>query len=260
MATEVQKFAAMIRVGVAGAHGKMGAVTVAALRASDGLEYAGGLVKPGTAKGEDEFDDFSEFAQRAKPDVMVDFTVFPASKKFALSAIGRCVRPVIGTSGYSADDIVELRAACERSGTGAVFAPNFAIGAVLMMKFAAEASRHYAAVEIVEMHESGKKDAPSGTAMATARRLGKSGAFQRAPTQLVRAEGARGAAVDNIGVHSLRLPGVVAHQEVLFGGVGETLSIRHDSFTRESFMPGVLVAVRAAHGLIRFVEGLEELL
>ncbi|HXM17556.1 MAG TPA: 4-hydroxy-tetrahydrodipicolinate reductase [Candidatus Tumulicola sp.] len=250
----------MIRVGVAGAHGKMGLATVAALRAADDLEYAGGLVKPGTAQGADEFDAFVDLVQRAKPDVLVDFTVFPFSKELALAAIGRCVRPVIGTSGYSSDDIVELRAACERSRIGAVFAPNFALGAVLMMKFAAEASRYYKAVEIIEMHESGKNDAPSGTAMATARRLAKTGAFDRAQTKLTRAEGARGAALDNVGVHSLRLPGVVAHQEVLFGGVGETLSIRHDSFSRESFMPGVLRAVRAAPGLDRFVEGLEELL
>jgi 4-hydroxy-tetrahydrodipicolinate reductase len=245
---------------VIGAHGKMGAVTVQALRAADDVEYVGGLVKPGSSKSREEFDALDALVRDAKPEVLVDFSVFPASKELSLAAIGLGVRPVIGTSGYAAEDVAVLRAACERSGVGAVFAPNFAIGAVLMMKFAAEAARHYGAVEIIEMHESGKKDAPSGTAMATARRLGVSGKFDRASTKLVRAEGARGAAVENVGVHSLRLPGVVAHQEVLFGGAGETLSIRHDSYSRESFMPGVLRAVRAAQGLTRFVEGLEDLL
>ena len=156
--------------------------------------------------------------------------------------------------------VAELRAACERTGTGAIFAPNCAIGAVLMMRFASEAARHYPAVEIVEMHETGKKDAPSGTAMATARQLASAGKFARPPTTMMKTEGARGAELDGVGVHSLRLPGVVAHQEVLFGGNAELLSIRHDSFSRESFMPGLLLAVRAAATLDHFVDGLGELL
>jgi 4-hydroxy-tetrahydrodipicolinate reductase len=170
------------------------------------------------------------------------------------------VRPVIGTSGYAASDIEELRLACANSKIGCVFAPNFGIGAVLMMKFAAEAACHYRAVEIVEMHEAGKQDAPSGTAMATARRLAAAGSFERLPTRLFKAEGARGAEMNGIGIHSLRLPGVVAHQEVIFGGDGETLRIIHDSTSRGSFMGGVLRAVRAVKDLTEFVEGLESFL
>lgn len=248
-----------IRVAVAGAHGKMGAFTISALRAAGGMEYVGGLVRGGPADAS-EYADLSSLVSKARPDVLVDFSVFPASKAIALDAIGRGVRPVIGASGYGAGDVQELREAVASSGTGCVFAPNFAIGAVLMIKFSVEAARHFGAVEIVEMHESGKKDAPSGTAMATARAIGAVRAFERAPTASVIAQGARGADVGGIGVHSLRMPGVVTHQEVRFGGDGEQLTIMHDSSSRSSFMPGVLLAVRAAKGLTCFVDGLGELL
>jgi 4-hydroxy-tetrahydrodipicolinate reductase len=135
-----------------------------------------------------------------------------------------------------------------------------------MMKYAADAARHYDAVEIIEMHEAGKKDAPSGTSTATARRLAAArsaasvGPFRRPKTALMKMDGARGAEVDGIGIHSLRLPGVVTHQEVLFGGDGETLRITHDSTSRTSFMPGMLLAIRAARDLTTFVDGLESLL
>jgi len=255
-----------IRVAVAGARGKMGTTTIAALRSAKGVTYAGGLVRFSASTSGVEFDDLRRLIAHARPQVLVDFTHFPASKDIALAAIDAGVRPVIGTSGYGAPDIEALRAACSRTGVGCVFAPNFAIGAVLMMKFSAEAARHFHHVEIVEMHEAGKKDAPSGTAMATARRLASERAaaklapFGRAPTALVRADGARGAEMDGIGVHSLRLPGVVSHQEVAFGGDGETLRIAHDSASRASFMAGVLIAVRAARDLKDFVDGLERLL
>lgn len=247
-----------IRVAVAGARGKMGVTAIAALRVADGIEYVGGLVRDRPSAA--EYDDRQGLFAEAKPDVLVDFSQFPDSKQIVLAAIKAGVRPVIGTSGYAADDVDELRAACERSRIGCVFAPNFGIGAVLMMKFAAEAARHYGQVEIIEMHETGKKDAPSGTAMATARRIGTAGSFARPVTPLVKAEGARGAEMNGIGIHSLRLPGVVAHQEVLFGAEGETLRIVHDSTSRASFMAGMLVAVRAAKNLTTFVDGLESLL
>jgi 4-hydroxy-tetrahydrodipicolinate reductase len=248
-----------IRVAVAGARGKMGIVTVAALHAADGIEYVGGLVREKPA-GPDEYADIETLVAKGRPDVLVDFSVFPASKATAIEAMERGVRPVIGASGYLSTDAAELRAAVARTGIGCVFAPNFAVGAVLMMKFSADAARHFAAVEIVEMHESGKKDAPSGTAMATARAIAAQRSFTRASTIAMKADGARGADLDGVGVHSLRLPGVVAHQEVRFGGDGELLTIAHDSSSRASFMPGVLLAVRAANGLTRFVDGLGELL
>ena len=255
-----------IRVAIAGARGKMGTTTIAALRSSSGVTYVGGVVRSGASPADAEFDDVRRLIEDARPHVLVDFTHFPASKDIALTAIDAGVRPVIGTSGYGAQDIDQLRIACSRSGVGCVFAPNFAIGAVLMMKFSAEAARHFNDVEIVEMHEAGKKDAPSGTAMATARRLAleradaKLAPFDRPSTVLVKADGARGAELEGIGIHSLRLPGVVSHQEVVFGAAGETLRIAHDSASRASFMTGVLIAVRAARDLTHFVDGLEQLL
>jgi len=252
----------IIRAAVAGAHGKMGRLAVETLRGEEkaGIAYAGGLVRPGATTHGCEYVHLARLLSDGRPHVLVDFTHFPESKRIALGCIEHGVRPVIGTSGYGAEDVAELRAACDAKGIGAVFAPNFALGAILMMKFAETAAKHYADVEIVEMHESGKKDAPSGTALATARRLSRARAFNRAETALTKIAGARGADADGVGIHSLRLPGVVAHQEVLFGGDGETLTIRHDVYSRESFMRGMLVAVRAAADLTAFVDGLEALL
>ena len=248
----------MIRVAVAGARGKMGVTTIAALRGAQDIQYVGGLVRD--RPGENEFDDAQRLFKDAKPDVLVDFSQFPDSRQIAIAAVHAGVRPVIGTSGYGAEDIKELRDECDRARIGCVFAPNFGIGAVLMMKFAAEAARYYREVEIIEMHETGKKDAPSGTALATARRMAAGGNFERPATSLVKIEGARGADMEGIGIHSLRLHGVVAHQEVLFGADGETLRIIHDSTSRASFMAGMLLAVRAAQSLTHFIDGLEHLL
>lgn len=248
-----------IRVAAAGAHGKMGRLIVEGLKSADGIKYVGGLVRSGSER-DLEYTRVDRLLADAKPQVVVDFTRFPDTKTIALACIDAGVRPVIGTSGYAKDDIEQLRQACARSGVGAVLAPNFALGAVLMMRFAEEAARHFPAVEIVELHETGKNDAPSGTAMATARRIASAGEFERPATPLVKADGARGADVGGVGIHSLRMPGVVAHQEVIFGGTGETLTIRHDSYARTSFLKGVLLAVRAAATLDRFVEGLEPLL
>ena len=248
-----------IRTAVAGSRGKMGAAAIAALREADGIEFVGGLVREAPDTTE-EFASLKTLLARAKPEVLVDFTTFPASMDIAFEAMGAGVVPVIGTSGYGESEVEKLRDESRRSGTGCIFAPNFAVGAVLMMRFAREAAPHFDAVEIVEMHETGKKDAPSGTAMATARAIAAVRAFDRAPTTAVKADGARGADLDGIGVHSLRLPGVITHQEVRFGGVGETLTVTHQSSSRASFIPGVLLAVRAARGLTRFVDGLGELL
>ena len=247
-----------LRVSVAGARGKMGITAIHALRGADDIRYVGGLVRQ--SNGEGEYTDADELFEKERPEVIVDFTRFPDSKRIALAAIAAGVRPVIGTSGYAAGDVEELHLASERSSIGCIFAPNFGIGAVLMMKYAADAARHYEQVEIVEMHETGKKDAPSGTAVATARRLAGVRQFQRPGTPMIKLDGARGAEVSGVGIHSLRLPGVVAHQEVLFGGDGETLRIVHDSTSRASFMHGMLLAVRAARDLSHFVEGLESLL
>jgi 4-hydroxy-tetrahydrodipicolinate reductase len=171
-------------------------------------------------------------------------------------------RPVVGTTGFSPSDIGELESLARRLRIGGLVAPNFAIGAVLLMKFAAEASRYLPDVEIIELHHNQKADAPSGTAIKTAELIE---AVQGTPQGMKVAEkellsGARGGRHNRVRIHSVRLPGLVAHQEVLLGGVGQVLTLRHDSLSRESFMPGVLLGVRRVMELDHLVYGLEKLL
>ena len=218
----------MIRVGVAGASGRMGATVCAAISAADDLELSGRAdPQLGTSLAEILGD----------CDVVVDFTEPDVALDNALACLGAGVHVVVGTTGF---DVSALEGV---GGANAFVAPNFAIGAVLMMIFAAQAARHMAAAEIIELHRAGKLDAPSGTAARTA--------------ELMAAASGRAAPP----IHSVRLPGLVAHQEVILGDLGQTLTIRHDSLERESFMPGVLLAVRRVGSLERSpVVGLEHLL
>jgi 4-hydroxy-tetrahydrodipicolinate reductase len=199
----------------------------------------------------------------AGPDVMVDFThpsVVEGNIRVALPLGVDCV---IGTTGLSEEKLAELAGLASEE-TTLFFAPNFAIGAVLMMRFAEQAARYMPYVEVTELHHDQKADAPSGTAIRTARLI--AAARDEAPdvpgreTELPGMEGARGALVSGVPVHSVRLPGLVAHQEVLFGGQGQTLTIRHDSIDRTSFMPGVVLAVREVGGRSGLVVGLEQLM
>lgn len=248
-----------VRVAVAGARGRTGSVVTAALKRSPGIEVVATLVRVGGNGAAGEFADLARLAADASPDVLVDFTVFPVSKAIALEAIARGIRLVIGTSGYKATDIEELREASRRAGIGVVYAPNFSIGAVLMMQFARAAAPYFTHAEIIETHHTGKKDAPSGTALATARLIASAGRMQREASEIVRVEGSRGADVGGVGIHSVRMPGVVGSQEVAFANEDETLVIRHSTSTRVAFVAGVLRAVRAVTKLDHFVEGLEEL-
>jgi 4-hydroxy-tetrahydrodipicolinate reductase len=212
-----------IRVAVAGAAGRMGQTVCGAVERAEDMEL-GGRADP--ALGTSVADVLDQ------ADVLVDFTVPGTALQNAREAVAAGVHVVIGTTGF---DLGELQGL---SGANVFAAPNFAIGAVLMMKFAAEAARHMAKAEIIELHHDGKLDAPSGTAARTAKLMG-----------------------GNVPIHSVRLPGLVAHQEVILGDVGQTLSIRHDSIDRESFMPGVLLAVRKVAALSDSpVVGLEKLL
>jgi 4-hydroxy-tetrahydrodipicolinate reductase len=212
-----------LRVAVAGAAGRMGQAVCAAVEGADDLELTG---KVDPALGVALADVLGD------ADVVVDFTRPDTALANALECVAAGVHVVIGTSGF---DIAPLR---DAKGANVFVAPNFAISAVLMMRFAAEASHHMAKAEIIELHHDGKLDAPSGTAARTAELM----------------EG-------DVPIHSVRLPGLVAHQEVIFGDVGQTLTIRQDSITRESFMPGVLLAVRRVSQLSESpVIGLEHLL
>lgn len=198
----------------------------------------------------------------AKPDVIIDFSPGAAAVEHARAAVPAGVAPVIGGTGISATELNSLTALCSAKRAGAVVAPNFAVGAVLMIEFARIAARYFPHAEIIELHHDRKRDAPSGTALKTAAAV--AAARGPAPVPAVTVEeliaGARGGRAEGIPVHSIRLPGLVAHQEVIFGGPGQTLTIRHDSITEESFMPGLLLAVRKVRSLTGLIYGLEKLL
>ncbi len=180
-------------------------------------------------------------------DVAVDFTVLDAARENLRWCAANGVHAVVGTTGFSDDDLDDLRARFDASEANAIIAPNFAIGAILMMRFAALAAPYFETAEVIELHHDQKVDAPSGTAMLTASRMAEaSSEWADDPTEKLVLEGARGSeGPAGIRVHSVRLRGLVAHQEVLLGTTGQSLSIRHDSYDRTSFMPGVLLAIRA---------------
>jgi 4-hydroxy-tetrahydrodipicolinate reductase len=222
----------VIKVAVAGAAGKMGKTVCAAVEAAEDMELV--------ARVDPALDTSLAEALEQRPEVLVDFTVPDSALANAREAIAAGVHVVIGTTGFDSSALADLAGADANVFT----APNFAIGAVLMMRFAAEAARHMSRAEIVELHNDRKLDAPSGTAARTARLM-----TEAAPE------------LGEVAIHSVRLPGLVAHQEVIFGDVGQTLTIRHDSIDRESFMPGVLLAIRRVGGLAESpVVGLEKLL
>ncbi len=254
----------MIKVGVFGAGGRMGATVCDAVMADPELELVaavdpnrigaevGGLTIAATA----------DALAEAGADVAVDFTVLAAARENVRWCADHGVHVVVGTTGFSADDLADFRAAFDASTANAVIAPNFAIGAVLMMRFAELAAPWFETAEIIELHHDQKADAPSGTAMRTAERMAAASADWAAdPTKTVVVEGARGGTgPGGIHMHSVRLRGLVAHQEVLLGTTGETLTIRHDSLERTSFMPGVVVAVKAVAGRPGLTIGLDPLL
>lgn len=258
----------MIDVVVSGAAGRMGREVVRALAAADGVRVVAG-VDPGHdgrpvddgAGGEIVCTaDLAAALDEARPAVLVDFTHPDAVESNLRTALGAGVHCVVGTTGLDGEI---LRALAEGAPDVCLFvAPNFAIGAVLMMRFASDAARFMPHVEIIELHHDRKADAPSGTAFRTASLIAAS--RQASPATPGRetelAEGARGAFVDDVNIHSVRLPGLVAHQEVIFGGQGQTLTIRHDSIDRTSFMPGVVLAVRKVVSRSGLIIGLENLM
>ena len=242
----------MIRVLVNGAKGRMGQETVKAIMAEDGLELVAEV---------DIGEDLSQKIVESNAQVVVDFTTASVAYENSKLIIEAGAFPVIGTSGFLPEQVAELQELCEQRQLGGIIAPNFAIGAVLMIKFAKEAVRYLPHVEIIELHHNLKADAPSGTAVKTASAIAE--ARELIPEKSFEKEilpGARGANAQDIRIHSIRLPGLVAHQEVLFGGKSELLTIRHDSMHRESFMPGVCLACKKVISLKSLVYGLEHIL
>jgi len=260
-----------LRVLVVGASGRMGSEVVRAVTKADGLALVGAADR--TRVGEDAgmvagvlpagvviTDSLSDAIAQSSPDVIVDFTIPDAVMGNIRTALKAGVACVVGASGLTEQNLSEIAALCDERKTPAFVAPNFAIGAVLMMQFAAQAARHFGSAEIIELHHADKLDAPSGTALRTAQLMASVSGSQFAGGQSADGRAARGQTEGRIHIHSVRLPGLVAHQEVIFGGLGETLTIRHDSTSRESFMPGVLLAIRTVQGLKGLVVGLERLL
>ena len=244
-----------IRVGVLGARGRMGAEVVKAVTNSSDLELVAQL----------DLGDSLDQLVTSKAEVVVDFTTPDSVMKNLEFLINNDIHAVIGTTGFDQARIDLLnKELAKHPKVGVLIAPNFAIGAVLMMEFAEKAARYFESAEIVEMHHPAKVDAPSGTAARTAELMTQSrkkASMNPMPDATKHAQdGARGSKVGDIPIHSIRAQGLVAHQEVLFGGVGETLTIRHDSLDRAGFMPGVLLGIRSVvknpgltHGLDKFM-------
>ncbi|HHT46201.1 MAG TPA: 4-hydroxy-tetrahydrodipicolinate reductase [Firmicutes bacterium] len=261
-----------IKVAVSGAYGRMGREVCNAILDEEDLELVAAFDLCG------EHEDIGEMLgkkplgisidrltrsslEKAQPGVIVDFTTPMAVINNIELALQCGVRPVVGTTGITQVDLSRIEQQVESSGLSAIIAPNFALGAVLMMKFASIAARYFPQAEIIELHHDQKIDAPSGTALKTANIIIDS--REEDPPEkeeLIKLTGARGAVQDKIHIHSVRLSGLVAHQEVIFGGVGQTLTIRHDSIDRKSFMPGVIFAVKKAVTMKGLVYGLENLL
>lgn len=244
-----------ITVGVLGSQGKVGQAIVTAVEKADDLTYTVGVDKG----------DSLEFFSDTDTQVVVDFTHPDVVMDNLKYLIANGIHAVVGTTGFTEERLETVRGwLAENPKVGVLITPNFAIGAVLSMRFAAQAAKYYDSVEVVELHHPQKADAPSGTAYRTAELIGRAraeaGVGPSPDATTSELDGARGAVVDGVHVHSVRLAGLVAHQEVLLGTEGETLTIRHDSLDRSSFAPGVLLGVRSIADRPGLTIGLEELM
>lgn len=244
----------MTRVIVSGAAGRMGRMVSRAVVEQEDLELVAGY---DPAPEEAVYQDPAELPAA---DVVVEFTNPGVVMENLALWRDRGRHVVVGTSGFSEDRIEAVRGLFGDGPPNCLIVPNFSIGAVLAMRFAGEAAAHFSAAEIIELHHDGKVDAPSGTAIATAGRIAASGRQRRSVESTELVPGARGAAVEGVPVHAVRLPGLVAHQEVILGGTGETLTIRHDTTDRQAFIPGVLLGIRGVASLRGVTVGLEPLL
>jgi 4-hydroxy-tetrahydrodipicolinate reductase len=262
-----------MKVVVVGAAGRMGREVLKALAGAPEFELVGAVDKEMIGTSCRELiggigpevvieEKLGAALDRTKPDAIVDFSSASGAAAHALTALTRGISPVIGTTGLGDPVIRELASASRETKTPGIYAPNFAIGAVLMMRFAQLAAKWLPNCEIIELHHDRKEDAPSGTALLTAQLIGdaRTEAPGRKPRPIFKVDGVRGGVVQETPIHSVRLPGYVAHQEVIFGGTGEVLTIRHDSMDRVSFMEGVKLCLREVRGLDGFVIGMDKIL
>ena len=256
----------VIKVAVAGPRGKMGREAVATVIKNEKFLLVAVLdYKQETECLGDNIPIFTSLdllIEQTEPDVLVDLTIPSAVFEHAMTALDYGVRPVIGTTGFTDLQLDTLRNKVEEVQVGCIIAPNFSIGAVLMMKFAQTAARYLPNVEIIEMHHDQKVDAPSGTAIKTAQMIQqtRTSMEQGHPGEEEIIPGARGAKMDGMHIHSVRLPGLVAHQQVLLGGEGQLLTLRHDSFDRASFMSGIVLSINEIMERDVLIYGLEDII
>lgn len=262
-----------IKIVVAGPRGRMGKEAVMLVSNTDHFELAAVIDHRNDGKKLRDlegfgtldtpvYSDIERCFQEQRPDVLIDLTTPEVGMYHTKTALLNGVRPVVGTTGFTKEDLAELQSICEEKELGCIIAPNFAVGAVLMMKFSKMAAKFFQDVEIIELHHDQKLDAPSGTAVKTAEMVSevRTSKQQGHPNEKETISGARGADYDGIRIHSVRLPGLIAHQQVLFGSEGQTLTVRHDSYHRGSFMSGVKLAVETVVGIDSFVYGLENII
>lgn len=241
----------MSNVIINGAFGKMGQATQHALANCEDLNVVASLGRE---------DKLSASISETNADIVIDFTDAASAFKNTQLIIEAGAKPIIGTSGLTAEQIVSLQQQARAKQLGGVIAPNFSLGAVLLMRYAQDAAKYLHDVEIIEMHHEKKLDAPSGTAMKTAAMIAEVATPNQHADCVEVLPGSRGANANNIPVHALRLPGLLAHQQVIFGNRGETLTLKHDSISRECFMPGVILACRKVTQLDELIYGLENIL
>jgi 4-hydroxy-tetrahydrodipicolinate reductase len=261
-----------IRIIIAGPRGRMGQEAVKLVERTPHFELVGAIDHTYNQKklsevlsGAPDVTIYTEIEQcfsETAPDVLIDLTTPEIGKKHTIAALENGIRPVVGTTGFSEEDLSYIGRLTGEKGIGAIIAPNFALGAVLMMKFSQMAAHYFKDIEIMELHHDQKLDAPSGTAIKTAEMIHevREEKPQGHPDEKETIEGARGADSKGVRIHSVRLPGLIAHQEVLFGGEGQTLKIRHDSYNRASFMSGVKLAVEEVIKVDQLIYGLEHII
>ena len=262
-----------VKVVVSGACGRMGQEVVKAVIADNELELVGAIDVKNAGRDIGEFigkdtigitigTDFTEVLKNSQADVVVDFTNPNSVMNNIRLALNQGVCPVVGTTGISPEDVEEVKLLCKKLQGKAIISPNFSIGAILMLKLSVQVAKYMSHVEIIEFHHDQKLDAPSGTALHTAELIAEvRGTIKQGhPEEKEKLPGSRGGTLSGIPIHSVRLPGYVASQEVIFGGLGQTLTIRHDTISRESFMPGVTLACRKTSSINGLIYGLENLL
>ncbi len=261
----------MIKVAINGVLGRVGQEVLRAVCSDAELQAVGAvdikakgklLALPGGTADIPLSNDIDSILSSTKPDVMVDFTLYQAAMPAIRIAAKRKVNLVIGTTGFSQQDIDEIDKLCRSNKIGAVVASNFALGAILMIHMAKIAAKYFDYAEIIEKHHEKKADAPSGTALSTAKAMvqARGRGFQVPPLEKENIPGTRGGQLDGVSIHSVRLPGYLANQDVIFGALGQTLKISHETISREAFMPGVILAIKGVNETKGLIVGLENLL